>query len=131
MVHHLLILVIAAAVCGCGKAAGNPSGKATSDELNQIFAASSIRLGRQRLVDEAMHFPRLRSDHWIVSDAGNYTVAGVYHNSGGIISIVSGGQLSVATTFVTGVFGNNPAVDVSGQPDAGGHNRRNSSPTQR
>jgi len=50
----------------------------------------------------------------VVSNAGNYTVDGVYVSIGVGMSIMPGGQLTIPTTFVTGVWGNSLPVDMTG-----------------
>ncbi|MEI7956231.1 MAG: hypothetical protein WCJ66_13775 [Verrucomicrobiota bacterium] len=50
----------------------------------------------------------------VVSNAGNYTVDGIYISIGVGMSIIPGGQLTTPTTFVTGVWGNSLPVEVTG-----------------
>ena len=50
----------------------------------------------------------------VVSNAGNYTVDGVYVSIGVGMSIMPGGQLTVPTTFVTGAWGISLPVEVTG-----------------
>ncbi len=58
----------------------------------------------------------------IVSNAGNYTVGQLYVSiNSASISIVSGGQLNVASDFVTGVWGASQPVIVTGQLTMGGY----------
>ena len=58
----------------------------------------------------------------IVSTAGNYTVGQLYVSiNGASLSIVSGGQLNVASDFVTGVWGASQPVTVTGQLTMGGY----------
>lgn len=50
----------------------------------------------------------------VVSTLGNTTVGQVYLSIGVGMSVVSGGQLSVASDFVTGIWGNSLTLNVSG-----------------
>ncbi|MCX6924326.1 MAG: hypothetical protein NT154_14095 [Verrucomicrobia bacterium] len=50
----------------------------------------------------------------VVSHAGNYTADGVYVSIGVGLSILPGGQLTIPTTFLTGVWGNSPPVNITG-----------------
>ncbi|MEI6393356.1 MAG: hypothetical protein WCT12_19905 [Verrucomicrobiota bacterium] len=50
----------------------------------------------------------------VVSNAGNYTRDGIYISINVGMSVVSGGQLTTPTTFVTGVWGNSLPVNISG-----------------
>ena len=50
----------------------------------------------------------------VVSNAGNYTVDGVYVSIGAGFTVLPGGQLTIPTTFVTGIWGNCLPVEITG-----------------
>ena len=57
----ILGLVVAVAVCGCGKKAGENSGEATLDDLSRALAVMSMGGGRRPAdVNDLTNFPSLR-----------------------------------------------------------------------
>lgn len=75
MKNWLFILVVAVAVCGCGKPAGQNAGEATLDELNRALSVMSMRPGRQPTnIDELMNFPSLRGKRLPDAPAGKKLV---------------------------------------------------------
>jgi hypothetical protein len=74
MKHWLFILVVALAVCGCGKPAAKSSAEVTLDDLNRAYTAMSMRGHQPTNIDELMNFPTLQGKSLPTTPAGKKLV---------------------------------------------------------